>query len=291
MQDTHYGENAGYGASGDRVESDAGPVPGPRVAFIDGDDVFRTALAACLRAEGFDVLEYHDVGAALEEVPHAGALDAVLADTGKDNRNGEKLLSELRNLGCEIPVAVMARTSDNGTEEAAFLHGASDFLLKNRGPTIVAKRLHLMINGVKCGKEAVSYEDDEILEVGRLTLRLESHRALWRRVQVPLTVTEFKIVRLLACGLGRTYSYREIYDVVHGTGFIAGDGLDGFRINVRSLIKKIRQRFRAIDSGFDEIENVPGMGYRWRPSELANAVALMPNWQSSMKHNADRLVA
>ncbi len=64
-------------------------------------------------------------------------------------------------------------------------------------------------------------------------------------------------------------SYRAIYDVVHGRGFIAGEGSDGFRTNVRSMIKRIRQKFREVDDHFEEIENYPGFGYRWRPAEEA----------------------
>src|SRR3546814_10181916 len=80
----------------------------------------------------------------------------------------------------------------------------------------------------------------------------------------PLTVAQFKIVRLLAREPGRSFSFREIYDVVHGVNFSAGDGPDGFRMKVRSLIRKIRARFRSLERNFDEIENVAGYGYRWR---------------------------
>jgi hypothetical protein len=43
--------------------------------------------------------------------------------------------------------------------------------------------------------------------------------------------------------------------------FIAGSGTDGFRANVRSAIKRIRNKFRACDPTFDEIENYTGFGY------------------------------
>ena len=58
-------------------------------------------------------------------------------------------------------------------------------------------------------------------------------------------------------------SYREIYDLVHGEGFVAGAGEDGYRANVRTFIKRIRQKFRDLDDTFDRIENYPSYGYRW----------------------------
>jgi two-component system response regulator ChvI len=61
----------------------------------------------------------------------------------------------------------------------------------------------------------------------------------------------------------RDVSYREIYDIVHGEGFMAGEGEIGFRANVRAFIKRIRQKFRDVDSTFANIKNYPGFGYRW----------------------------
>jgi len=50
----------------------------------------------------------------------------------------------------------------------------------------------------------------------------------------------------------REIRYREIYDLVHGKDFIAGNGSEGYRANVRTFIKRIRKKFRDVDSGFDQ---------------------------------------
>ena len=54
-----------------------------------------------------------------------------------------------------------------------------------------------------------------------------------------------------------------ITGIVHGEGFLAGDGEIGFRANVRAFIKRIRQKFRDVDPDFARIKNYPGFGYRW----------------------------
>ena len=63
---------------------------------------------------------------------------------------------------------------------------------------------------------------------------------------------------------GRFASYRQIYDCMHYAGFMAEFGDHGFRTNVRSALKRIRNKFRAYEPHFAEIENHPGIGYRWR---------------------------
>ena len=86
----------------------------------------------------------------------------------------------------------------------------------------------------------------------------------WDTNNVGLTLTEFNVVHLLASRAGEYIDYRTIYDCVHHEGFVAGDGDFGFRTNVRSLIKRIRNKFRAFDADFSEIENFAALGYRWR---------------------------
>jgi two-component system response regulator ChvI len=101
------------------------------------------------------------------------------------------------------------------------------------------------------------------LQLGQLTLRFDISRAVWGGRVLDLTLTEFKILTLLAEKAGQDVGYREIYDLVHGKNFIAGHGSEGYRANVRTFIKRIRKKFRDVDAGFDHIENYAGFGYRW----------------------------
>ena len=44
---------------------------------------------------------------------------------------------------------------------------------------------------------------------------------------------------------------------------MAGAGDDGYRSNVSTFIKRIRQKFRDVDPDFAAIETYTGFGYRW----------------------------
>lgn len=95
-------------------------------------------------------------------------------------------------------------------------------------------------------------------------LRLDTDRVVWRGRPVPVTGTEFKMLRLLVQQPGTAIGYRALYDLVHGPGFMAGKGQVGYRANVRAFMKRIRRKFRDLDEGFDAIGNDPGTGYVWR---------------------------
>jgi hypothetical protein len=82
-------------------------------------------------------------------------------------------------------------------------------------------------------------------------------------VQCSKPIGEYRIVHLLATNAGRYITYRSIYDRLTYEGFIGGVGNTGYRVNVRSAIKRIRNKFRACDPTFDEIENYTAFGYCW----------------------------
>ena len=98
---------------------------------------------------------------------------------------------------------------------------------------------------------------------GKLVLNPNVSRAYWNDSDVGLTLVEYNIVHLLASKAGRWVTYRAIYDRVHYEGFIGGSGEDGYRTNVRGVIRRIRKKFLQCDKTFAEIDNFVGLGYRW----------------------------
>jgi len=176
--------------------------------------------------------------------------------------NGLEVLRQLRASGNATPVIFLTVLSDDIYEEAALAGGAVDFIDKSRRPSILVKRLNLICEGLRTPPEPDRKIGDTIV-LGPLELRFDTGRALWRGRELELTLTEFKIVQLMALRPGEDVGYREIYDLVHGKDFVAGYGTEGYRANVRTFIKRIRKKFRDVDGEFDHIQNYAGFGYRW----------------------------
>jgi len=177
-------------------------------------------------------------------------------------------LGFLRSLRAEVgeeapPVLFLTGLDAPLYEERGLAEGAVDFIEKTRSVRVIVQRLRLALGGAKTQPGTEPAGDLP------LALDTQSARAAWRGRRVDLTLSEFKVVQLLAERAGRDISYREIYDSVKGVGFIAGSGAEGFRANVRALIKRIRQKFKDVDSEFDALENYPGFGYRWRLAAAA----------------------
>jgi two-component system, OmpR family, response regulator ChvI len=238
-----------------------------RLIFVDDDDDYREAAAAELVELGFVVESFADGASMLASVADGVAADVIVLDWSLPMMSGIDLLPRLRREGIQLPVVFLTGRSSPSHENLAFDRGALDFVDKSRGVPILAKRIRVI---VESSKRPAELEVDETMHSGRLMLKPRVSRAFWDTVDVNLTLTEFNIVRLLASNVGNHVTYRAVYDCMHHVGFIAGSGEHGYRTNVRSSIKRIRNKFRLVDPEFSEIENYPSFGYRWgRPKDPA----------------------
>jgi two-component system, OmpR family, response regulator ChvI len=234
----------------------------PHLLLVDDDESFRESLGLNLLDEGYEVTSVGSGRDALGFLQGGGSVDVVLLDWRMPNLSGLDVLRHMRRAGITTPVIFLTALSDDLYEEAALEGGAVDFIDKARRLPILLKRLQLIAEGVRPAVDPDS-QPTASLRLGPLELRSDTQRALWAGRAIDLTLTEFKIVMLLAEKAGQDVGYRQIYDLVHGKDFIAGHGTDGYRANVRTFIKRIRKKFRDSDPGFDHIENYAGFGYRW----------------------------
>ncbi len=235
-----------------------------RVVIVDDDELFRESLGLNLMEHGYDVEDFADGASVLKHFADGGAADAVLLDWRMPGLDGLGVLRRMRDQNIQIPVIFLTVLSDEMYEEAALRWGAVDFIEKSRSLSIILQRLRLITDGSKrlTGADA-EIEAPRTVVRGKLELRTDISRAFYDGKRVDLTLTEFHIVNLLVNSQDADVSYRQIYDLVRGKDFVAGFGEDGFRVNVRSFIKRIRQKFREVDENFGCIANYPGYGYRW----------------------------
>jgi len=231
-----------------------------RIAFVEDDDDFREAASGELGDYGFDVAAFRDGTGLVEFLETAGDIEIIVLDWGLPRVSGIDLLPKLQRAGINLPVVFLTGHSEPNYEQLALDRGAIDFVDKSRGVPILARRLRLIVDRAD---KPMSADGEGNFHCGRLLLKPAVSRAFWDETDLNLTVTEFKIVQTLAAHVGSYVSYRAVYDCMHYVGFIAGSGENGYRTNVRSCIKRIRNKFRAIDPEFAEIQNYQSFGYRW----------------------------
>jgi two-component system response regulator ChvI len=231
-----------------------------RVLHVEDDPNCREVVADQLSDHGFVVRSFADAISLADGLAVSSEADIILLDWDLPDVSGIELLVELRQCGVNLPVVFLTGYGFTAQENLAFETGAIDFIDKARGVEVLVRRLRRLL---KARKSAAAPPPASLVVCGKLVLNPNVSRAYWNDFDVGLTLVEYNIVDLLASNAGSWVTYRAIYDRVHYEGFIGGSGEDGYRTNVRTLIKRIRKKFLQCDETFAEIENFVGLGYRW----------------------------
>jgi two-component system response regulator ChvI len=226
-----------------------------RVLLIEDGVIARGFVTDELSKQGFAVRTVASLPAA------ACDADVIVLHCGRVNSSSIELLGKLHRLGFNVPVVLLTGEAAPAHECLALDKGAVDVICKSRGADVLATRLKRV---VKASNRPDQLQSGGPVICGKLVLRSDVSRAYWNDADLGLTLGEYKIVHLLASNVGRYVTYRAIYDRLHHEGFIAGDGANGYRANVRSAIKRIRNKFRDFDPTFDQIENYASFGYCWK---------------------------
>ena len=231
-----------------------------KVLHVEDDPNCREAIADELSDHGFVVQSFADAISLVNALAVSNEADIILLDWDLPKVSGIELLVELRQCGVNLPVVFLTGYGFTAQEHLAFETGAVDFIDKARGVEILARRLRRL---AKPPKSVAAPPSVSLLVCGKLVLNPNVSRAYWSSFDVGLTLVEYNIVHHLVSNAGRWVTYRAIYDRVHYEGFVGESGADGYRINVRGIIKRIRKKFLRCDGTFVEIENFVGFGYRW----------------------------
>ena len=228
-----------------------------RVLLIEDGAIDRGFLAERLSKQGFAVRTVAALPGASNAVRDA---EVIVLHCDQAKMSSIDLLDILQRQAAGVPIVLLTGEASLAREGLALDKGAIDVIGQSRSSEVLARRLKDVVKAF--GR--TDQPQAGAMTCGKLLLRPDIGRAYWKDADLGLTLGEYNIVYLLASNVGRYMTYRAIYDRLHYEGFIAGDGADGYRANVRSAIKRIRNKFRSFDPTFDEIENYNGFGYCWK---------------------------
>jgi len=103
-----------------------------------------------------------------------------------------------------------------------------------------------------------STDPNVIITRGDLVLDSERHQCTWKGDVVNLMVTQFLLVKTLAQRVGHVKSRDQLMDAAYGESVYVDDR------TIDSHIKRLRKKFRKVDSDFDRIETLYGVGYKYK---------------------------
>ncbi len=224
-----------------------------QIAIVEDEPAILGNYTDLLQRQGYEVKGYADRKAALSDfrtnLPDLAILDIGLGD---DVDGGFELCRELRALSPTLPIIFLtARDSELDTVSGLRL-GADDYLTKDISLAHLSARIAALFRRMEAVQQPV--QQDRVLDRGELRMDMDRLHITWKGEVVDLTVTEIWFVHALANHPGHVRTRDQLMDAAN----ILVDAS-----SISTHIKRIRRKFNSIDSEFDAIETIYGMGYRW----------------------------
>jgi two-component system, OmpR family, response regulator len=227
------------------------PMSSRTILIADDDPHIREVLRFALSKAGHQVIEAEDGEQALERAAK-DTPDLVVLDINMPRMDGLEVCRRLRAEG-DLPILFLSSRDDEIDRVLGIELGADDYVVKPFSPREVVARVSAILR--RGGARAAPVgEGKSVTQLGRLMLDSEGWKAAWDGVDVPLTVTEFSLLRALASQPGRVLTRDNLIDALHGPGFAITDR------TIDSHIRNLRAKF-AKTGGHDLIETRPGIGY------------------------------
>jgi two-component system OmpR family response regulator len=222
-----------------------------RILIVDDDPHIRQVLSFALGKAGMQTDEAIDGESALGAIA-ARRPDLVVLDINMPKMTGLDVCRQLR-ASDDLPILFLSSRDDEIDRVLGLELGGDDYVVKPFSPREVVARVSAILKRGAPRREAA----DAPRPVSHEMLRLDpvSWEARWDEAPVPVTVTEFQLLMLLAAAPGRVFTRDAIIDRLHGPGFAVTDR------TIDSHIRNLRAKF-ATAGGSDLIETRAGVGYR-----------------------------
>jgi two-component system, OmpR family, phosphate regulon response regulator PhoB len=223
-----------------------------RILIVEDEPDIAEVLQYNLEKEGFAVEIARRGDSGLDAVrrapPDLLVLDLMLP--GIDGLELTRLLK--RDTGtAQLPIVMLTARGEEVDRIVGLELGADDYISKPFSPREVVLRVKAVLRRFQHEESA-----DEQLELGGIRLDIAGHQLRVRGREIPLTATEFRLLRLLLERAGRVQTRGQLLSDVWG---YAED------IDSRTVDTHIRRLRRKLGAEADRIETVIGVGYRLRP--------------------------
>lgn len=227
------------------------------IALIEDEPALRNNYEAALQRQGYKVVALSDRPSAEayfdKSLPDLAIIDIGLGD---EIEGGFALCQQLRAKSSSLPI-VFFTARDNDLDTISGLRmGADDYLSKDISLPHLLARISALFRRTESMK--LPQERKDVTQLGSLSMDTNRMISTWKLKPIELTVTEFWMLYAIVKHEGHVKSRQQLMDE---SKMVVDD------TTITSHIKRIRKKFIQIDSNFNCIETVYGMGYRWKHEE------------------------
>lgn len=232
----------------------AASINNAHVLIVEDEKEIEEILTGYLERSGFRCSHAEDgiKGMALHELLKP---DIVLLDIQLPGEDGWSVLNRIR-LTCRTPVIILTARDSDVDKLMGLRLGADDYVVKPFNPAEIVARVEAVL---RRSTASCMQDRGKSFWVGGVYFDMESYeisvRLNERKVRLPLTLTEFKLLSCLARSPKRVYTREELMVSCLPES-------DKLERTVDSHISKLRKKLEAVGI-LDVPFCVRGVGYRW----------------------------
>jgi DNA-binding response OmpR family regulator len=215
-----------------------------RIAVIEDESTIAAAVAARLRAEGFEVETAAD-GLTGVELCRTFRPELVVLDLMLPRLDGLEVCRRIQRER-HVPVLMLTARDSETDLEIGLAVGGDDYLTKPFSPRELVARVRALLRRAERAPE----RSTEPVRAGGLEVDPATRRVLQNERTVELTPTEFELLLRLAQSPGVVFTRRRLLEEVWG--YQAGGGERTVDSHVRAIRRKL---------GTDVVRTVRGVGY------------------------------
>ena len=227
-----------------------------KILLIDDDFRSTFALKKYLQSEGFEVCIADNaiVGFSKANTEH---YQLIIMDIVMPDLDGFALLRSLKNITAS-PVLIMTNRDENFDRIYSLENGADDYLLKPTNRRELLARIKIILRRFE-GEKHKGINDIEtlgsnILTINNINLNCSTREVHCEHNLVPLTGSEFEVLRFLMSNAGKINSKETIGKSVFGRAVSYYDrSIDMHISNIRKKIALYRDK--------PQIKTIRGVGY------------------------------
>ncbi len=231
------------------------PTISQRILVVDDEPSIVDAVATSLRYEGFEVDEAVNgrvaLAAAQERSPDLIVLDVMLPDL-----DGFEVTRRLRADGIRVPILFLTARDAVEDKVSGLTVGGDDYVTKPFALAEIVARVHAILRRI--GSEP---EDNGILRFADIEMDENAHEVTRDGRVIPLTATEFNLLRFFLLNPRHVLSKAQILDHVWHYDF-GGDGNV-----VETYVSYLRKKLEV--AGPPVIHTVRLVGYALREPSTA----------------------
>jgi two-component system response regulator RegX3 len=222
----------------------------PRVLVVDDDPGVLDVVSFSLRGAGFEVDEARDAATALARA-RADGYDVVVLDVMLPDLSGNQLCRTLR-AESDVPIIMLTARDAESDRVRGLELGADDYVTKPFSTAELASRVRALVRRRRLDLE----RGGAVRELGNLRIDLTRQEVSIGGRRVHLTLSEFKVLTLLADRHGRPISRRELMQHLWASEHVG----DEHACEVH--ISNIRRKIEDDPARPKRLVTVRGVGYK-----------------------------